>query len=634
MFEHMRLTVRPYDYTDDNQTLSCIFAEPPMSEPPRPEPPRSQPPGSQPPAVPTTGPASASEPFAGAPEDGDAWLAGLTPADMEAIYCNPADAFSGKDELPIGAGFAAGGWLDQLVPGPVLSSFSQDTLECGLGSLEDDELVGVLRASRRLASWQAAVEFWAVGELDARRLRESGRPGWSRISEYVSSELAAALTLTGRSADTLLCLSRDLARLPMVLRSLAEGRIDRARAEIFAAELAALGDVAAVAIADALIDIAGSMTTSRLRYALRRMVLTVDPAAVRRRAAKAREDARVEAWSEGSGNGALAGRELPSADAIAADRRISAIARALQEAGTAGTMDQLRAAAFVALLTGRDPELPPDDADRTGRPAQPDENKAEPAAKHGAEPSSQSRPRAGTSSAPGERSSGSILSGTERPWWAGPGLGGSVNLTMPLTAWLGESDAPGDVAGLGALDADTCRELAEGIRSGPGARWCVTLTGRDGRAVAHACGGAGPGSPGPRGRRRTPGPPGPDPPGKERTWLGRLTFSRIECGVCRHEHKVPGYRPDGVLRTLVKVRQRTCAFPGCRRPAVACDDDHTVPYDQGGMTCECNLAPLCRRHHQAKQAPGWHLSQPEPGVLLWTTPHGRRYETKPEPYPT
>jgi hypothetical protein len=423
----------------------------------------------------------------------------------------------------------------------------------------------------------------------------------------VSSELAAALTLTGRSADTLLCLSRDLARLPMVLRALAQGRIDRARAEIFASELAALGDVAAAAIANGLIDIAGSMTTSRLRYALRRMVLTVDPTAVRRRAAKAREDARVETWSESSGNSALAGRELPSADAIAADRRISAIARALQEAGASGTMDELRAAAFVALLTGRDPELPRNDA-------------PEPTAAQGSESNPVHAPglKAGSGSA-GPSADAFTWPRGERPWWAGPGLGGSVNLTMPLTAWLGESDAPGDVAGLGVLDADTCRELAERIRSGPGARWCVTLTGRDGRAVAHACGGPGPGPP------RSRGSPG--------GWLSRLAFSRIECGVCEHEHKVPGYRPDGKLRTLVKVRQRTCAFPGCRRPAVACDDDHTVPYDQGGITCECNLAPLCRRHHQAKQAPGWHLSQPRPGVLIWTTPHGRRYETKPDPYP-
>jgi hypothetical protein len=551
-----------------------------------------------------------ADPFAGPPEDRDAWLADLTADELEAMYCNPPDVFSGQQEQPVSAGFAAGGWLDQLFPGSVLSSFSQDTMDSGLGVLEDDELVGLLRASRRLASWQAAVELRAVGELDARRMRESGRPGWSRISEAISCELAAALTLTGRSADSLLGLSRDLARLPMVLRALYEGRIDRARAEIFAAELAGLGDVAAATIADALCDVAGSMTTSQLRYALRRMVLTVDPAAVRRRAAKARADARVEAWPESSGNGALAGRELPSADAIAADRRISAIARALKEAGATGTMDQLRAAVFVALLTGRDPEPVHDEVDETARPEDGSTENA-PAT------SEETRPRLNSDAKQGWPSSTG-----ERPWWAGPGLGGSVNLTMPLTAWLGESNAPGDVAGLGSLDVGTCRELAERVRHGPGARWCVTLTGRDGSAVAHACGGAGPDA---RGRNTSD---------SERAWLGRLTFHRITCGVCEHEHKVPGYHPDNLLRRLVKVRQRTCAFPGCRRPAVACDDDHTVPYDQGGATCECNLAPLCRRHHRAKQTPGWHLAQPEPGLLVWTTPHGRTYETRPDPYPT
>ncbi len=542
------------------------------------------------------------DPFAGPPDDGDAWLAELSAAELEAMFGNGAD--EGKDAGPgdgaAGAGFATGGWLDVLVPGPVLSSFSQDVVDSGFGSLSDDELVGVLRAARRISSWQAAVEFKAIGELDARRLRESGRPGWSRISEHVSSELAAALTLTGRSADSLLCLSRDLARLPVVLAALADGRIDRARAEIFAAELAALNDAAAAAVAAALCDIAGTMTTGQLRAALRSMVLAIDPAAVRRRAAKARADARVETWPESSGNGALAGRELATADTIAADRRIAAIARSLKEAGAAGTMDELRAVVFVALLTGRDPELmagfaAPDTGDGGGSDGPDDSD------------------RQGTG-----------------PGRTGPALGGSVNLTMPLSAWLGESDSPGEVAGFGPLDADTCRDLAGRLRSGPGARWCVTLTDRFGRAVAHACARAGPGPPGPP---RPPGPAGWEPPVSQRAWLGRLRFARIECGICGHEHQVPGYRPGNVLRNLVKVRQRTCGFPGCRRPAVACDDDHTVPYEQGGITCECNLAPLCRQHHRCKQAPGWHVTQPSPGVLVWTTPHGRSYTARPDAYP-
>jgi hypothetical protein len=58
-----------------------------------------------------------------------------------------------------------------------------------------------------------------------------------------------------------------------------------------------------------------------------------------------------------------------------------------------------------------------------------------------------------------------------------------------------------------------------------------------------------------------------------------------------------------------------------------------VPYDQGGQTCECNLAPLCRRHHRAKQAQGWRLEQSEPGVMVWTLPHGRSYRVQPPAYP-
>jgi hypothetical protein len=61
--------------------------------------------------------------------------------------------------------------------------------------------------------------------------------------------------------------------------------------------------------------------------------------------------------------------------------------------------------------------------------------------------------------------------------------------------------------------------------------------------------------------------------------------------------------------------------------------DHTIPYDQGGLTCPCNLSPLCRQHHRVKQAPGWTLKQAEPGgTLTWTAPHGRSYTTTPSTY--
>ena len=99
-----------------------------------------------------------------------------------------------------------------------------------------------------------------MAELDARRARAAGRVS-SAADEQVSSELAAALVLTGRSAGALLGLARDLARLPSVRRGLLAGTIDRARAVVFAAELAGLGDVAAAAAAAAFAGEAGSLST-------------------------------------------------------------------------------------------------------------------------------------------------------------------------------------------------------------------------------------------------------------------------------------------------------------------------------------------------------------------------------------
>ena len=102
---------------------------------------------------------------------------------------------------------------------------------------------------------------------------------------------------------------------------------------------------------------------------------------------------------------------------------------------------------------------------------------------------------------------------------------------------------------------------------------------------------------------------------------------------CDHAWETHAYRPSAGLRHLVDLRHSTCVFPGCRRPAAQCDADHTLAYDRGGRTCLCNLAPLCRHHHQAKQSPGWALDQTTPGVLIWTTPSGRRYTTQPSQYP-
>ena len=45
----------------------------------------------------------------------------------------------------------------------------------------------------------------------------------------------------------------------------------------------------------------------------------------------------------------------------------------------------------------------------------------------------------------------------------------------------------------------------------------------------------------------------------------------------------PGYTRSRALADFVRCRDLTCRAPGCDRPAVGCDLDHTVPYDDGGV---------------------------------------------------
>jgi hypothetical protein len=95
-----------------------------------------------------------------------------------------------------------------------------------------------------------------------------------------------------------------------------------------------------------------------------------------------------------------------------------------------------------------------------------------------------------------------------------------------------------------------------------------------------------------------------------------------------------GYEIADRIREQVQLRDRTCVFPRCTRPARACDVDHVVAYDhdaeaegrpQPGATASWNLACLCRFHHRLKTHSAWRYETTAPGVFEWTSPHGHRY---------
>jgi hypothetical protein len=196
-----------------------------------------------------------------------------------------------------------------------------------------------------------------VAELAARRERDrrsmSGSGSATQPADCVADELACALTLTRRSAENLADSATSLAKLPATAKELRLGRIDVPKALTVIDGVAGLDQDLARAVEDNVLAKAHRQTTGELRAAVRRAVLAADPAAARQRRAAAERNARVELWDESAGTKALAGRDLPPAEVLAADKRISAIARELKNAGAGGSLDLLRAKVYVALLAGQ-----------------------------------------------------------------------------------------------------------------------------------------------------------------------------------------------------------------------------------------------------------------------------------------
>jgi hypothetical protein len=94
---------------------------------------------------------------------------------------------------------------------------------------------------------------------------------------------------------------------------------------------------------------------------------------------------------------------------------------------------------------------------------------------------------------------------------------------------------------------------------------------------------------------------------------------------------VDSYEVPARIAEAVRLRDRTCVFPHCHRPARRCDLDHLDPYlpiDDGGppaQTSTDNLACLCRLHHRMKTHGGWNYAMVTPGVYRWRGPHGHTW---------
>jgi Domain of unknown function (DUF222) len=393
------------------------------------------------------------------------------------------------------AGFADGGPADVLAPGPGLAGLLHAVTGgdgTALTALTDTEVLGVIAAGRRMASWAAWAETAALAEFGRRRAA-AGEP--SGISRGAADEVGWKTRMSWQSAGARMARACAAAeRLPGTLAALRQGRIDPGYVIVIADYTSVLSAQDAAEADRLLAGAAAHQTYGELRAAAARLVMRLDPDAVRRRKEQAaKRDAHVRLFREDSGNAAMMARELPATEALASWQHVQQRALDLRAAGVTGSLRELRVLAMMDLLQERDSRAGLGTGQQAGEPG-PGQAGPGPGADEQAGPG----PGADEQAGPGP-------GGDEQ---AGPGPGGDED------GWPGDAGdhrPGGDDLGPDA-DPDlraggTDRGPDAGPDLGPGDGPCDGGP-EDGGAGPDGRGPGGPGGPGGAGGPGGPGGPG------------------------------------------------------------------------------------------------------------------------------
>jgi hypothetical protein len=260
------------------------------------------------------------------------------------------------------SGFASGMPLDTAAGCLVLGQFAEEAAgdDDRYPGASDDELGGAICAWDRVEAYASSRKHAAAAELIRRRPAEGCEPqGPAQMpegfDEFTPREVASILGETRGIAEDMLFLARELeVSLPGTKAAFRSGILGQRKALIIALATAVLDPAEARAAEAKVLDRAGALTPPALRAAITRAVIQVAPGKAQKRREHEAKKTRVERWAEGSGNAGLAGRELPPAQVLAADQRVTAWAKELRKAGVEGGMDLLtELRAGVGLVSGQ-----------------------------------------------------------------------------------------------------------------------------------------------------------------------------------------------------------------------------------------------------------------------------------------
>jgi hypothetical protein len=434
----------------------------------------------------------------------------------------------------------------------------------------------VLDRIRGWAQMVARAQGMLAGEIAALYASREDMPAFltdpaavEPLREFVAAEIAAALHLAPTTAQDLLDDAVDLVeRVPAVHAALTAGRIDYRTARVLAEETVPVShEHLAAVVAGALGRAAAGGTAAQVRAFTRRAALRLDPVTATRREAAAVAGRRVERGRAFDGVAEITAL-LPIADADALWATVDAAARALPATLADGSADQRSLddkRADVLVALITRPDTVPPPPVRYADVVIPIS--------------------ALTGTAPGDPA----------PEAAGGGGGSGA---------IDDGGEPAEVAGWGPVTTATALPMVEA------SCWRAVVVDAADRVLV----------------RSHPEPRGGDPAGRV---AGLLRAARAALAGDPERLETPAYRPSRALVDHVEAVHRRCRFPGCRRRARACDKDHVLPWLAGGLTCACNLIPLCRRHHRAKHAPGWRVRLNRDRSVTWTTPTGHRWTDPP-----
>src|SRR6202167_5010850 len=246
----------------------------------------AEPPGpALPPPSGTVRPANGERPApSGAvPEDDwdpEAAIGALVAAAEAGEWDLPPDWLAG-DDLPL-SGFRHDGPADVMGPGPALAALVHAATrdEQALAGLDEDQLVGVIAAVRRIESRMAWAAMTALRELTARRrgAKDQVTCGRTQVSATAADQVAMELRQSWQSVVGQYPFPCEASpRLPRTFAALAAGLIHPVHVRIIEDEPRFLSGKDAARADETLAGAAQSKSFGELRYAARRLALKLDP---------------------------------------------------------------------------------------------------------------------------------------------------------------------------------------------------------------------------------------------------------------------------------------------------------------------------------------------------------------------